>query len=77
MPMKTMFDKQISLRMGQCNVKNWIDDLLPLVQDSSDPLGTGDLVTHRVPLDRAPEMYETFQKKEDGCIKVVLEPKGA
>ena len=77
MPMKTMFDKQISLRMGQCNVKSWIDDLLPLVQDTSDPLGTGDLVTHRVPLERAPEMYETFQKKEDGCIKVVLEPNGA
>jgi threonine dehydrogenase-like Zn-dependent dehydrogenase len=33
-----------------------------------------DLTTHRVSLDRAPEMYETFQKKADGCIKVVLEP---
>ena len=76
LPMKTMFDKQISLRMGQCNVRNWIDDLLPLVEDSSDPLGVGDLATHHVPLDRAPEMYETFQKKEDGCIKVVLQPNG-
>jgi threonine dehydrogenase-like Zn-dependent dehydrogenase len=77
LPMKTMFDKQISLRMGQCNVRNWIDDLLPLVEDSSDPLGVGDLATHHVPLERAPEMYETFQKKEDGCIKVVLQPNGA
>jgi len=77
MPMKTMFDKQLSVRMGQCNVKSWIGDLLPLVEDPSDPLGTGDLVTHRVPLEQAPEMYETFQKKEDGCIKVVLEPNGA
>ena len=76
MPMKTMFDKQISLRMGQCNVRNWIDDLLPLVEDSADPLGVGDLATHHVPLERAPEMYETFQKKEDGCIKVVLRPNG-
>ena len=74
LPMKTLFDKQVSIRMGQCNVKRWIDDILPLVEDSSDPLGVMDLTTHRVPLERAPEMYETFQKKEDGCIKVVLEP---
>jgi threonine dehydrogenase-like Zn-dependent dehydrogenase len=74
MPMKTIFDKQLTIRTGQCNVKSWIDDLLPLVEDSSDPLGVRDLVTHSVPLERAPEMYETFQKKEDGCIKVVLKP---
>ncbi|MGG7466157.1 alcohol dehydrogenase catalytic domain-containing protein [Plantibacter sp. YIM 135347] len=74
LPMKSMFDQQITLRMGQCNVARWIPQLLPLVEDPSDPLGTLDLVTHRVPLDRAPEMYETFQKKEDGCVKVVLQP---
>jgi threonine dehydrogenase-like Zn-dependent dehydrogenase len=74
MPMKSLFDKQISIRMGQCNVQAWRDELLPIVEDPSDPLGTMDLVTHRVPLDRAPEMYDTFQKKEDGCIKVVLTP---
>lgn len=69
-----MFDKQITLTMGQCNVKRWIDELLPLVEDSSDPLGVNDLVTHRAPLEDAPGLYETFQKKEDGCIKVVLQP---
>lgn len=74
MPMLTLFDKQIALTMGQCNVKHWIDDLMPLVDDPSDPLGVLDLATHQVPLDRAPEMYETFQKKQDGCIKVVLKP---
>ncbi|QNE45899.1 glutathione-dependent formaldehyde dehydrogenase [Glaciihabitans sp. INWT7] len=74
MPMKSMFDKGLTLRMGQCNVRRWIDDLIPLVEDPADPLGVADLVTHTVPLDRAPEMYETFQKKEDGCIKVVLKP---
>ncbi|KAA9089724.1 zinc-dependent alcohol dehydrogenase [Microbacterium radiodurans] len=74
LPMKTMFDKQLSLRMGQCNVKRWVDDLLPLVEDAADPLGVMDLTTHRVPLDDAPALYETFQKKEDGCIKVVLQP---
>ncbi|QEO15454.1 alcohol dehydrogenase catalytic domain-containing protein [Agromyces intestinalis] len=74
MPFITMFDKQLALRMGQCNVHRWRDDLLPLVEDPSDPLGVEDLVTHRVPLERAPEMYDVFMNKEDGCIKVVLEP---
>jgi len=74
LPMKTMFDKQISLRMGQCNVKRWIDDLMPLVEDLADPLGVMDLTTHTAPLEDAPKLYETFQRKEDGCIKVVLQP---
>jgi threonine dehydrogenase-like Zn-dependent dehydrogenase len=74
LPVKSIFDKGIAIRMGQCNVKNWIDDLLPLVEDSGDPFGLDDLVTHRVPLAEAPRMYELFQKKEDGCIKVVLKP---
>ena len=74
LPMMDMFDKQLQLRMGQCNVKRWIDDLLPLVEDPSDPLGTLDLTTHSVPLAEAPQAYETFQKKTDGCIKVVLKP---
>lgn len=77
MPMKTMFDKQIALHMGQCNVKRWTDDILPLVEQHDDPLGVMDLVTHHAPLDDAPGLYETFQKKEDGCIKVVLHPSAA
>jgi len=74
LPMKTMFDKQLSLRMGQCNVRRWVDDLLPLVEHPDDPLGVQDLTTHRVPLEQAPEFYDTFREKRDGCIKVVLEP---
>ncbi|RFA10606.1 glutathione-dependent formaldehyde dehydrogenase [Subtercola boreus] len=74
MPLKDIFDKGMTLRMGQCNVQNWRDELLPLVEDPSDPLGTEDLTTHAVPLEQAPEMYELFKKKEDGCIKVVLKP---
>lgn len=74
MPMVTMFDKQLTLRMGQCNVQTWIDDLMPLVEDPEDPLGTQDLVTHRVGLEEAAQMYEVFQRKQDGCIKVVLRP---
>lgn len=74
MPMMRLFDKQVQLRMGQCNVHAWQEPLRPLVEDPGDPLGTEDLATHRVPLDRAPEMYELFQKKEQGCVKVVLKP---
>jgi threonine dehydrogenase-like Zn-dependent dehydrogenase len=74
MPMMDLFDKQIQLRMGQANVKRWIDDLMPLVTDPSDPLDVEGLATHRVPLDEAPHAYEIFQKKQDGAIKVVLKP---
>lgn len=61
MPLLSMFDKQIQLRMGQCNVRRWTDDLLPLVEDDADPLGVMDLVTHRSGLDGAPALYEKFQ----------------
>ena len=74
MPMMQMFDKGIQLRMGQAHVKRWIPDILPLVEDDADPLGVEDLTTHRLPLEQAPHGYEIFQKKQDGCIKVVLTP---
>jgi len=74
MPMMEMFDRGLTVRMGQCHVKQWIDDILPLVTDDADPLGTEDLATHQIPLADAPAAYEMFQKKDDGCIKVVLQP---
>jgi threonine dehydrogenase-like Zn-dependent dehydrogenase len=73
MPMMTMFDKQIQLRMGQANIKRWVPEILPLLTDG-DPLGVEQFATHRLPLDQAPEAYAMFQKKEDGCVKVVLKP---
>ncbi|MFF4880610.1 zinc-dependent alcohol dehydrogenase [Micromonospora sp. NPDC000668] len=74
MPMMEMFDRGIQLRMGQCHVRRWTDEILPLLAGDDDPLGVEDLRTHRMPLARAPEAYEMFQKKDDGCIKVVLAP---
>jgi threonine dehydrogenase-like Zn-dependent dehydrogenase len=73
-PMQELFDKQIQVRMGQANVRRWVDEIMPLVADDSDPLGTERFATHRLPLDEAPRAYEMFQKKEDGAIKVVLQP---
>jgi threonine dehydrogenase-like Zn-dependent dehydrogenase len=74
MPMMDLFDKQIQLRMGQANVRKWIGDIMPLVEDDSDPLGVQDLATHKLPLDQAPHAYDIFQKKQDGAIKILLAP---
>ncbi|MBM6401569.1 zinc-dependent alcohol dehydrogenase [Phycicoccus sonneratiae] len=73
MPMMTLFDKQVQMRMGQANVKRWVPDILPLLTDD-DPLGVDGFATHHLPIDAAPEAYRTFQAKEDGMVKVVLDP---
>jgi threonine dehydrogenase-like Zn-dependent dehydrogenase len=73
LPMLTLFDKQIQLRMGQANVKKWVDDILPLLVDA-DPLGVDTFATHTLPLAEAPHAYEIFQKKQDGAVKVMLKP---
>jgi threonine dehydrogenase-like Zn-dependent dehydrogenase len=73
LPMLQLFDKQLTLRMGQANVRRWVDDIMPLLTDD-DPLGVHDLVTHRVALADAPAAYAMFQKKDDGAVKVVFRP---
>ncbi|HVW82313.1 MAG TPA: zinc-dependent alcohol dehydrogenase [Mycobacteriales bacterium] len=73
LPMMVMFDKQIQLRMGQANVKRWVPDILPLLDDE-DVLGVDTFATHTLPLDEAPGAYEMFQEKKDGAVKVVLKP---
>jgi threonine dehydrogenase-like Zn-dependent dehydrogenase len=73
LPMLTIFDKQIQLRMGQANVKRWAPDILELLTDD-DPLGVEGFATHQVPLDQAPDAYATFQRKEDGAVKVLFRP---
>ena len=73
LPLVTMFDKQIQLRMGQANVLRWVDDIMPLLVDE-DPLGVDTFATHHLPLADAPHAYEIFQKKEEGAVKIVLHP---
>ncbi|GAC69957.1 alcohol dehydrogenase catalytic domain-containing protein [Gordonia soli] len=73
LPMLTMFDKQIRLHMGQANVKKWVPDILPLLDDD-DPLGVDSFATHELPLDDAPGAYEMFQEKRDGAVKIMLKP---
>ncbi|EFL36186.1 formaldehyde dehydrogenase, glutathione-independent [Streptomyces viridochromogenes DSM 40736] len=73
LPLLTLFDKQIQLRMGQANVRRWSDDIIPYLTDE-DPLGVEDFATHRVPLSQAPHAYEMFQNKQDGAVKVLMQP---
>ncbi|GAA2511476.1 zinc-dependent alcohol dehydrogenase [Pilimelia columellifera] len=73
LPMLTLFDKQVQIRMGQANVRRWVPEILPLLTDA-DPLGVEDFATHRIPLERAADAYEAFQKKTDGTVKVLLQP---
>lgn len=73
LPMLTLFDKQIQLRMGQANVHRWSDDILPLLSDD-DPLGVEAFATHHLPLAEAPDAYRLFQKKQDGAVKILFNP---
>ncbi|MGN9757667.1 zinc-dependent alcohol dehydrogenase [Streptomyces sp. SD31] len=72
-PLLTLFDKQIQIRMGQANVRRWSDDILPYLTDE-DPLGVDDFATHRVPLSDAPHAYDMFQRKQEGAVKVLMKP---
>ena len=74
MTMMEMFDRGVQLRMGQAHVKRWIGDLMPMVTDTSDPLGVTSFATHHLPLEQAPHGYDIFRDKADGCLKVVLQP---
>jgi threonine dehydrogenase-like Zn-dependent dehydrogenase len=74
LPMMDLFDKGLTLRMGQCHVKQWAEQLFEIASRDEDVLGLESLASHRVGLDQAPEMYSVFQKKQDECMKVVLTP---
>ncbi len=71
-PMGAAFNKGLTLKMGQTHVHRYLAPLTEhILRGDIDP---SFVITHRVPLDQAPEMYKTFRDKEDGCIKVVLKP---
>jgi threonine dehydrogenase-like Zn-dependent dehydrogenase len=74
MPLMEMFDRGITMRLGQCHVRRWTDDIVKVLDQHEDVLGLETLATHRPGLEDAPAAYEMFQKKQDGCIKVVLKP---
>jgi threonine dehydrogenase-like Zn-dependent dehydrogenase len=73
LPMMTIFDKQLQLRMGQANVHRWSGQILPLLTDD-DPLKVDSFATHHLPLSDGPDAYRMFQQKADGAVKVLLHP---
>jgi len=71
-PLYQWFEKSIRLMGGQAWVQRWLDQLMQLVLEGKVTLD--DIITHKVPLADADKMYDIFNKKEDGCVKVVLQP---
>ncbi|QCC59095.1 glutathione-dependent formaldehyde dehydrogenase [Natrinema thermotolerans] len=71
-PVGPLMNKGLTVNTGQTHVQRYLEPLLAKIEDGEiDP---SFVVTHREPLEKGPEMYETFRDKEDGCIKVVLDP---
>lgn len=71
-PIGQFFDKGIQIRGGQAPVHKHIDKLLDYVQQGQVTLD--DIITHRLPLSEVAHAYDIFKNKEDGCVKVVLDP---
>ncbi|GMP13106.1 zinc-dependent alcohol dehydrogenase [Bradyrhizobium sp. TM239] len=72
LPMGAFMNKGLTMRTGQTHVNRWTDDLLRRIEEGEiDP---SFVITHTVPLERGPEMYQVFRDKRDSCVKVVLRP---
>jgi len=71
-PIGQFFDKGITLKGGQSPAQKHIDKLLNYVVEGKVILD--DIITHRLPLSQVEHAYSIFDKKEDGCVKVVLDP---
>lgn len=71
-PIGQIFDKGIHLSFGQATVQPFINELIEWVKE--DRIRLDDIITHRLPLREAPHGYDIFSKKEDNCVKVVLNP---
>ncbi|MBA2378045.1 MAG: glutathione-dependent formaldehyde dehydrogenase [Blastocatellia bacterium] len=71
-PIGAMMNKGLTLKTGQTHMHKYMPICLDLIEKGEiDP---SFIITHEVPLDDAPRMYEAFKHKQDGCIKVVLKP---
>jgi len=67
-----MMNKALTVKTGQTHVQRYLDPLLEMIEDGEiDP---SFVVTHEEDLEKGPELYQTFNDKEDDCIKVVLTP---
>ena len=73
LPMLTMFDKQIQIRMGQANVRRWSDEIIPYLTDE-DPLGVDDFATHRCRCRTPRTRTRCSRRKQEGAVKVLMTP---
>lgn len=71
-PIGQLFDKGIVIKGGQAPAQKHIDKLLAYVVDGKVKLD--DIITHRLPLSEISRAYDIFKKREDGCVKVILDP---
>jgi threonine dehydrogenase-like Zn-dependent dehydrogenase len=71
-PVGQFFDKGIILKGGQAPAHKHIDTLLQYVQEGKVKLD--DIITHRLPLSEVAHAYHVFKKKEEDCVKVVMNP---
>jgi threonine dehydrogenase-like Zn-dependent dehydrogenase len=71
-PMGAAMNKGLTFKMGQTHTQRYTGPLLEKIQ--SGAIDPSFVITHEVPLEKAPEMYKTFRDKQDKCIKVVLKP---
>jgi threonine dehydrogenase-like Zn-dependent dehydrogenase len=71
-PTGALMNKGLTVRTGQCHVQRYLGKLYDHVKNGDiDP---SFVITHRLPLNEAPNGYETFKHKQDECVKVVLKP---
>jgi threonine dehydrogenase-like Zn-dependent dehydrogenase len=71
-PFGAIVNKALTIKTGQTHVQRYMRPLLELIKKGEiDP---SFVITHRLRLEDAPEAYETFNNKQDACIKVVLKP---
>ncbi len=71
-PFGAAMNKGLTIKMGQTHVQRYLRPLLEKIE--AGEIDPSFVITHRRPIDDAPELYKTFRDKEDGCIKVVLKP---
>ena len=71
-PIHRIFDKGLIMQFGQAQVHVFIDECFEMVQKGNVVLD--DIITHRLPLEKASDAYDMFKNKTDDCVKVVLKP---
>jgi threonine dehydrogenase-like Zn-dependent dehydrogenase len=71
-PVGAFMNKALTMKTGQTHMMRYMQPLLERIQ--AGEIDPSFVISHRLPLDRAPEAYRTFRDKQDHCTKVVLQP---